>query len=164
MRGIEVWGLLHRRVEAKTDDNRYDNAEALTMTHRSSDEYKCMRSAMIPEAITEEPTDLRPLQPTEIGFLARHKELHDFSRGDGHEQFLVVRRFSPLAGQRGELLELLRRAVAKIDKEAEHREHIRSFWALEYGPDLNDATIVTVERYDSRAIYEKTAELLEDLM
>ncbi|KAJ9608102.1 hypothetical protein H2200_007090 [Cladophialophora chaetospira] len=150
MRGIEV----------------YKHADALAVTHRGSEAYKAMRSAMIPEAITEEPTDLRPLQHTGIGFLARNKEVDDFSRPECQDQLLVVRRFSPRNVQDGKsgLKSLLRQAVERIDGTADVSARVRSFWILEYSADLNDSTVVTIERYVDELAFEDVSRQLQGLL
>ena len=125
-----------------------------------------MRSVMIPEAITEEPTDLRPLQPTGIGFLSRGEGVDDFSRGECQGQLLVVRRFSPRSGEdhSARLKSLLGQAVERIARTGGVLERVKSFWVLEYAADSDDSTLVTIERYvDGSALYDATL-LIEDLL
>lgn len=39
---------------------------------------------------------------------------------------------------------------------------VKSFWCLEYAPDLMDGTVVTFERYKDRTAMERVATLLRD--
>lgn len=131
------------------------------MTHRGSEEYKAMRSAMIPEGITESPTDLRPLKPAGIGYLTCTAKGDDFSTQEPQSQFVVVRRLSPLDSEKRDVLKgLLRRVVDQIDMEPALKETVKSFWVLEYGADLDDDTLVTFERYTDKKAFEQTERVI----
>jgi hypothetical protein len=120
-----------------------------------------MRSVMAPEGITETPTDLRPLKPAGIGYLTRTTKSDDFSTKEAQSQFVVVRRLSPLDPEKRAVLKgLLSRIADQIDTEPALKEMVKSFWALEYGADLNDDTLVTFERYNDKKSFEQAEQVL----
>lgn len=121
-----------------------------------------MRSVMGPEGITESPTDLRPLKPAGIGYLTCTVKGDDFSTTKPQSQFVVVRRLCPLDNERRVALkELLRRVADQIDTEPALKETVKSFWVLEYGPDLDDDTLVTFERYNDKKTFEQAERALD---
>lgn len=120
---------------------------------------------MEPEAITEEPTDLRPLQPTGIGFLTRSRNVDDFSTHDAQQQFLVVNRFAVLdVSNRSALKNTLSNAVNKILHDPELSAKVQTFWVVEYDIDLKDDTVVTIERYVTKEAYETARQSLAELL
>jgi hypothetical protein len=143
--------------------DRYKHPDALAVTHRGSEEYRRMRSSMVPEAITEEPSDLRPLKPTGIGFMARHGETHAFADDGCRDQFLVVRRFVPRNGGKKAALEALGEVAEEAARDTSQGE-VLSFWVLEYASELEDETVVTIERYGNKVTFEEVATSLQRYM
>jgi hypothetical protein len=150
--------------------SRYKSEQALSQNHRSTPEYKAFRSVVIPEGITESPTDLRPLTPAGIGYLSLvDDETVQFGGATEDEVIVIVRRFCTADSARRE--EVKRGLIGVVEKllaastsgEGEQlRGVVKSFWCLEYAPDLQDGTVVTFERYMNRMGMERVAALLRD--
>lgn len=120
---------------------------------------------MEPEDITEEPTDLRPLRPTGIGFLTQSRSVDDFSTAETQQQFLVVNRYTALDDtSRNALKEILAEAVEKILGETELSAKVPTFWVVEYDNDLKDGTVVTIERYVTKKDFESVRQSLPELL
>jgi hypothetical protein len=144
----------------RIDISSYAAVDDLAITHRSSAEYKTMRSSMIPEAITEEPTDLRSLRPSGIGFMAQHEADDMYSSMGTSDQYLRVKRFSPEEGQGHTIKEILRKVADELTDRADSHKEVRSYWILEYDPSYHDTTIVVLERYSSKAVCQKLDDIL----
>ncbi|KFZ04326.1 hypothetical protein V502_10233 [Pseudogymnoascus sp. VKM F-4520 (FW-2644)] len=150
--------------------DRYKSEHALSQTHRSTPEYKAFRSVVIPEGITESPTDLRPLTPAGIGYLSLgNDEIAQFGGAGEDEVIIVVRRFHTAdSARREDVKRSLSRVVEKLlalssSVEGDKlRGVVKSFWCLEYAPDLEDGTVVSFERYENRMVMERVAALLRD--
>jgi hypothetical protein len=142
------------------DLSSYEGVDDLAITHRSSAEYKTMRSSMIPGIITEEPIDLRSLCPSGIGFMAQHEADDMYSSLATSDQYLHVKRFSPREGQGHTIKEFLRQVADELRDRADSQKEVRSCWILEYDPSYHDTTIVVLERYSSRAVCQKLDAIL----
>ncbi|OBT81738.1 hypothetical protein VE02_08885 [Pseudogymnoascus sp. 03VT05] len=150
--------------------DRYKSEQALSETHRSTPEYKAFRSVVIPEGITESPTDLRPLTPAGIGYLSLvDDETAQFGSATEDEVIIVVRRFRTTDSARREevksgLTGLVEKLLASSTSgEGEQLRGVaKSFWCLEYAPDLQDGTVISFERYKNRMGMEQVAALLRD--
>ncbi|OBT50854.1 hypothetical protein VE04_08122, partial [Pseudogymnoascus sp. 24MN13] len=148
----------------------YKSEQALSQNHHSTPEYKAFRSVVIPEGITESPTDLRPLTPAGIGYLSLvDDETVQFGGATEDEVIVIVRRFCTADSARRE--EVKRGLMGVVEKllaastsgEGEQlRGVVKSFWCLEYAPDLQNGTVVTFERYMNRMGMERVAALLRD--
>lgn len=115
---------------------------------------------MIPEAITEEPTDLRPLQPTDIGFMARHDDTDDFTAHEPSRQYLLVKTFTPHDGQKEAVKDVLRRAEAEICRTHQLQGKVRSFWVLEYAESYGDPAVVLIGRYSDRMAFQAVENMM----
>lgn len=118
------------------------------------------------EAITEEPTDLRPLKPAGIGFLTQSRHVDDYSNSElARQQYLIVNRFLALDdANRKTLKETLSQTVDKILGEAELLAKVQTFLVVEYDSDLKDDMVVTIERYTDKQAFEDISRSLNGQM
>lgn len=132
--------------------NSYEDAEANTVTHRSSTEYKAFRAAVGEEGLLERPSDLRFWKPSTVGYLTRSNEddssTNFIARGSGalceSQQYIAIDELTPRPGQKDECLNQMRSLVAL----AERQILVLSFWVLHRGD--NDDNLLVFARYDNK--------------
>lgn len=134
----------------------YEDEEALTITHRSSAPYKKMRSSVIPEKILSEPTDLRFLRPTGIGFLNKSGGTILFSTDDSikdeQKDLIAVIEIRPKENRREALLRDMKEMADHIEV---NEPETGSFWALEYLPEYSESGLVIFSRFENSSEYQK---------
>jgi hypothetical protein len=139
--------------------SRYEDESALANDHRSSPPYKTMRSVVGAEKVLSKPTDLRFLQPTGIGFLARHAEQSVLQDKEDVEQVVLVKEYDPPSeGEKSKLLNSLQ-WLAVYMTEAAKENGILTFWVLEYDPEYQDHGIKVIIRFtdkSARELHEST--------
>lgn len=133
----------------------YDDEAALAEVHRSSEPYKKMRLAVGKDQILQQPTDLRFLQPTGIGFMVRSGQpavfLKSEFQGEREKSVIIVTEIKPEVGTKTELL----RELEALTEHVEKTEHgTSSFWVLEYLPEYSDDGITVFSRFDDHKAYE----------
>jgi quinol monooxygenase YgiN len=133
----------------------YDDEAALAEVHRSSEPYKKMRMAVGKDQILQQPTDLRFLQPTGIGFMVRSGQPAVFfkseAQGEKEKSVIVVTEIEPEAGMKTELL----RELEVLTEHVEKKDYgTLSFWVLEYLPEYSDDGITVFSRFDDHKAYE----------
>lgn len=114
-----------------------------------------MRSSVIPENILSEPTDLRFLQPTGIGFLNKSKLTILFRSGDsknGEVKSLVADIEIKMENRREALLNDINRLADHVDKK---EPETGSYWVLEYLPEYSDNILVIFSSFDNGSTYQK---------
>lgn len=108
--------------------------------------------------------------PAGIGYLSLgNDEIAQFGAARENEEIIVVRRFHTANSARSEdVKRSLSRVAEKLlalssSVEGDQlRGVVKSFWCLEYAPDLEDGAVVSFERYENRMGMERVAALLRD--
>ncbi|KAE9374240.1 hypothetical protein N431DRAFT_481499 [Stipitochalara longipes BDJ] len=139
----------------------YEDESALAEVHRMSGPYKNMRATVGPYQILERPTDLRFLQPTGIGFMARGSM--DLFDNDDHlneddRSLVVVQEIRPKQGSKQELLKYFEILASHARKSS---EGVACFWVLEYLEEYLEDGVVVFSRFDTDAEYQKHVDCSE---
>ncbi|KAF2467910.1 uncharacterized protein BDR25DRAFT_316526 [Lindgomyces ingoldianus] len=138
----------------------YADELALTQAHRSSPEYKRMRSVGVEEQLFVHPTALIFLEPAcANGFLAREVADVQFKHSQTNSNLIVVRRYIT---KHYEETKVLLEELNLLARKCREMEHVLTFMPLKRKDGV--ATEVSVlERYTSQEKYEQTQISLEEL-
>jgi hypothetical protein len=124
--------------------------------HRSSQAYKNFRQAVGSESLLERGSDLRYLEPLDIGFLTRKDgalTLQGSQVKAKEAGYVVIDIFRPKKGSKELLISQLRLLSSAAEKMG---DAVTSFWILGYQQEYSDETIVVFQRFNSQITYEGT--------
>ncbi|KAH8897877.1 hypothetical protein GQ53DRAFT_837637 [Thozetella sp. PMI_491] len=132
----------------------YTHLEASSKTHRESEAYRNFRSACGSEALLDRPSDLRYLEPLDIGFLSRKNEpitLQGRQPGNSAAGYVVMEVLRPKSECRDQLISCLRELASVVEA---LKGTVTSFWVLGYRVEDNDSAVLVFQRFGSKELYE----------